>query len=146
VQGGGTLRRRDVERAKRAPRPGLGVGEPPELLTDEQREIWKRVVANAAPGLLAACDRDVVVSYCVAISMRDAAARGFVESGGAVLVSGRDKRDEISNPHVREFRRSAMLVRVLATELGFSPASRSRVSVVPPPDGDDPLDRFLPKG
>jgi P27 family predicted phage terminase small subunit len=55
-----------------------------------------------------------------------------------VLVEGR--RDGlVSNPAVRVQRDSAQLIRQLASELGLTPSSRSRLTVQED-DGDDFLD------
>jgi P27 family predicted phage terminase small subunit len=144
VERGGKLRGRDAARAKTEPAPELGIGDPPEVLTAEQRAVWSRLAEDSAPGLLARCDRDAFENLVVVIAARDALVAKFNQSGGHVLAEGRDPRGhQVTSVTWRELRRLIEMQRVLSSDFGYSPVSRTRVCIPRAPDDDDPLGRFL---
>jgi len=146
VQGGGKLRSKFKERARREPHGQLGLPPAPEHLNPEQRSIWQRIESTAPPGVLQLADADLVEGYAVLIQARNQAARMFNATGAMVLVKS-DRRELnregfIVNPYLKEYRRLTELLRLLQGELGFSPASRTRIAVEPL-EGADPLARYL---
>jgi P27 family predicted phage terminase small subunit len=87
-------------------------------------------------GLLFEADQDIIAAYANAVLNYERATKIVDEMG--ILVEGR--RDGlVSNPAVRVQRDSAQLIRQLASELGLTPSSRSRLTVKEE-DGDDFLD------
>lgn len=145
IEGGGKMRGRFAARAKHEPKPPLGLREPPETLTDDQRAIWKRLEADTPDGLLTKVDHDLFTNYVVALSIRDTTIKKLRDTGGEILVRARngDVGRFIVNPYIKEFRRISDSIRVMQQELGYTPASRTRIAVRAGDDDEDPLRRFL---
>jgi P27 family predicted phage terminase small subunit len=153
VQGGGKMRSRFKERAKREPKPTLGLPTPPDWLTAEQLQIWRTLEANAPAGLLTIVDADLVLGYVLTLSARNAAARAWnEETNGAIVVEGRDHArgvtvQKVANPLLREMRRLNVELVAMQAQLGYSPASRTRIAVQGPKSddgaGSDPTARFF---
>ena len=143
VEAGNKPRSRFVEREKNAPRGLAPLGKPPAHLSTEQRAIWVRVVSAAPAGLLTALDQDALVSYVALVDLRDRCLQEISAAGSTIVVhSERDKREQIA-PALRELKRIVVQLHRMQAELGFTPLSRGRVQLVPPPDEPDALDRFL---
>lgn len=100
----------------------------PDWLSDEAKTIFKNVAKELrAMDLLFKADIDIIVAYCNAV-VNYRKATLLVDKEG-LLVEGR-RDGMVSNPAVRVQRDCAMLIRQLASELGLTPSSRSRLSVV----------------
>lgn len=85
-------------------------------------------------GLLFEADVDILNAYSVAVVTYQEACKLVDEHG--VLVEGR--RDGlVTNPAVRVQRDQATLIRMLASELGLTPSSRSRLKADDAHDADD---------
>ena|SRR6185369_9192083 len=146
VQQGGKLRSRHSSKAKREPVPVVGLTDPPTHLNAEQLAIWQRLSADSPDGLLTKVDADLFEGYCVMLQARNQAARHFNATGAAVLIkSDASHGAYVVNPYLKEYRRLTELLRTLQGELGYSPASRTRIAITPQ-GSTDPLDRFLGGG
>jgi phage terminase small subunit len=84
------------------------VGEPPEYLTEDVKEVWEELVSNALPGSLTASDRIILEVTCTLLW------RFRATLGGAL------KSAEVS-----------LLMRNLQ-RLGLTPTDRSRVAAPSP--------------
>jgi len=144
IEGGGRMRGRFAARAKREPKPTLGLRDPPKSFTAEHLAIWNRLIEDTPDGLLTRVDQDLFTNYCVSLAIRDHAIEKLVATGGQILVKAMngDANRFIVNPYVKEFRRICETIRVMQQELGYTPASRTRIAVAAGNE-DDPLDRFL---
>jgi P27 family predicted phage terminase small subunit len=100
--------------------------------------VWRRTVKQLRlMGILSEADLDVIAAYCNAVVAYERATQQVDQVG--ILVEGR--RDGlVTNPAVRVQRDSAQLIRQLGSELGFTPSSRSRLTVDDGESGDDFLD------
>lgn len=134
------------------PKPKGNLFEPPAELTESQKESWTYAIANAPAGLLKRLDRGCLVGWVAAEDMRRAAmtmqAKLDATSPAPLLVrtSTKTTRDKAGNvvtteggslvqsPYVAIINKQTMIMARLAAELGFSPASRTRVSLGAAPD------------
>lgn len=99
----------------------------PDWLSDEAKAVWRRTTKQLdSMGILYAADADIIVAYSHAVVNYQKATH-LVEQHG-ILVEGR-RDGMVTNPAVRVQRDSAQLIRQLASELGLTPSSRSRLSV-----------------
>lgn len=98
----------------------------PEWLSEDAKKIWKRTIHQLKlMGILYESDIDIIIAYCNAVVNYQKATLIVDQSG--VLIKGR--RDSVvTNPAVRVQRDAATLIRMLASELGLTPSSRSRLS------------------
>ena len=117
---------------------------PPEWMTDEQKSEWVYALEHAPRGLLRQLDKNIFAQWClisVELVEHEIAIRvegRVIERGGAQRVTinpdGSQTKTvrspiKVNNPRVRQIRDAqAMLIKVTA-ELGFSPTSRSRITL-----------------
>jgi P27 family predicted phage terminase small subunit len=116
----------------------------PGWLTDSQKEIWRFAVEHAPKGLLRSLDRDLITDWVTAV---DEFQRAEIElqKGGTVIEEGGGQRITVM-PDGRQIRtvrskklvpspwtkirdRASQRIMKATSELGFSPTSRSRISL-----------------
>ena len=132
--------------------PGDLTETPPEWLTEGQKEIWSYSMQHAPHQLLKMIDREVLTMWVVAASLHRDAAEAIAREG---TISTSSNGSKYQNPSVGVLNRQAMIMLKLASDLGFSPASRPRLCPPHPKFGfasnrilpDDPnvvsLEEFL---
>jgi P27 family predicted phage terminase small subunit len=123
--------------------------EPPHWFTDEQQQAYRYAMTHAPRGLLKAIDRGVLEAWCTAESRHRTAAmtQARLDAGKdwPMLQPGKDGRPVIS-PYVSIQERAELIMLRCADALGFTPASRPRIQLIPgaapPPviDGEVELD------
>jgi P27 family predicted phage terminase small subunit len=101
--------------------PRMPVGLPPSA-----RAVWTRVLREMPEGVIVAADTDLLVAYCEAVVRYRRASKAYGESVG--ILKGRDG-GPVANPLHRIVRDWSAEVRVLARELGLSPAARAGLHV-----------------
>lgn len=144
VESGGNMRTRFKERAKQEPRPRSPIGEPPAYFSVDQLEVWFRLVGAAPEGLLTGCDREIFEGFVVLAAARAKLCAQYNDSSRAVIAQSPDDENRwILVASLREFKRLTESLRVLAHELGFTPAARTRVLLATPEAPVDPLDEFM---
>jgi len=129
---GGRIRNR---KNKAEPKPSGELQDPPAGLPHQAVPFWQRAIESAPAGLLKRLDTSVLRIWAVAAWLHDDAAR-HVETEGSLL---RGKEGgPYQNPAVSILNRQAMIMMRAASEMGFTPASRTRVAIEPGGrDGDD---------
>jgi P27 family predicted phage terminase small subunit len=97
---------------------------PPSYFTDEQKEVWSYAIQNAPKGLLKNLDISVleiwVTSY---VNYREASQK--VKTLGQVIKS--PSGYPIVNPYLGNMNKQATIMLKAASEMGFTPASRSKI-------------------
>ena len=134
----GTLRKHRQPNAE--PRPEGDLLHCPDWFTESQRQGWTYAIASAPRGLLKRIDRGLLVVYVVA---EDEVYHCSLKISEVGLVVVSKQRGAVTNPFVR-IRRMAMLTMLrAAAELGFTPASRSRIELMPDATPDDEWDAIF---
>lgn len=122
---------------KSEPQPKGSEPKCPTWLSREAKAVWKRTAEQLRQmGLLFEADQDVLVAYVGAV-VNYRRATEIVESEG-VLVEGR-RDGMVTNPAVRVQRDAAQQIRMLASELGLTPSSRTRLKAEETGDDADGL-------
>ena len=129
------------------PRPEANIPECPPELGPVARAEWDRLVVElAALRLLTNLDRAALAAYCGTYALwADATAQ--IEKYGAMIKS--PQGFPIQSPYLAIANRQAEIMMRIASEFGFTPASRSRIATPPPPDRglfailDDPPDEAV---
>jgi len=111
---------------KNEPKPRFGIGRAPEWLSETQREIWEEAVKNSPAGLLTGVDRKIFLTWVVSASAHQDAALLCNERGYTITTLN---GNEIQAPWVGVMNKQAQILIKTSSELGFTPAARSRVSV-----------------
>lgn len=107
----------------------------PEWFSDTQREHWARIMRDAPAGMVKHLDQDTLISFIVAADAHREATLGLRKTG--MLVKG-STHNVVPSPFVAiQVKQAALMLRA-AAELGFTPSSRSRVSVTEETQQDDP--------
>lgn len=97
----------------------------PEWFNEEQLKAWNHVIKNAPPSLLKLCDESTLIAHCCAVAAHKEATlmlgrEGYVQE----TLTGATKRNEWF--HVQS--KAAEQILKTSSEMGFTPASRSKVS------------------
>lgn len=116
-----------------------GLPECPSHLNDEAKAEWGRLVAELRP-VLAKVDRAILAAFCQVWS-RLVEAEMQVAATAAVIktTTGEAK----VNPWLRIADECRKQLKTLASELGLTPASRSRIDIPKGATSEDPLIAML---
>ena len=110
------------------PQPTGDLLEPPEWMTESQKIGWTYAIEIAPAGVLKKLDRSVLVAWVVAEDVhRNAAA--MVDKFG-LLTKAPHTGLPIQSPYLPIVNKQAQIMLKAAEQLGFSPASRSRVQLI----------------
>jgi P27 family predicted phage terminase small subunit len=122
------------------PQPEVTVPEcPPELGPVARRE-WDRLSQELASlGLLTNLDRSALAAYCGAYALW-AEATEAIQKYGTMVKS--PSGYPIQSPYVAIANRQAEIMMRIASEFGFTPASRSRISTRPSANKPNLFDFF----
>jgi P27 family predicted phage terminase small subunit len=113
------------------PQPEVATPECPEELSPVARREWDRLVGElAALRILTNLDRAALAAYCGAYSMWAEATQN-IQKFGTMVKSPTGY--PVQSPYVSIANRQAEIMMRIASEFGFTPASRSRIST-PNPD------------
>lgn len=100
---------------------------PPPYLTETAKDVWRYALDNAPEGLLTNLDFGIftqwVVCFDAFITMTAA-----MKEGGTVQTDGRGVKRV--NDLLHQILKTTAILRGLENELGFTPASRSKITTV----------------
>lgn len=107
--------------------PSLDLGDAPEWLDSVAREEWLRVSPELVElGLLTKVDRTGLAAYCKAYSRWRQAEKFLDEAETTVMRSEKGYLQQL--PQIAIAQKYLAIVHKWATEFGFTPSSRSRVT------------------
>ena len=113
------------------PRPDPALPECPPELSPSARDEWTRLTGELSKlNLITNLDRGALATYCGAYGMW-AEAMAQIQKYGTMVKS--QTGFPIQSPYLAVANRQAEIMMRIASEFGFTPASRSRISV-PLPD------------
>ncbi len=113
------------------PNPGTAVPPCPDELGPVARREWERLVGELTTlRILTSLDRAALAAYCGAYAMW-AEATEAIQKYGTMVKS--PSGFPMQSPYVAVANRQAEIMMRIASEFGFTPASRSRIST-PAPD------------
>ena len=97
---------------------------PPELGRAARQE-WDRIVGElTAKGVLSSADRGPLASYCTAFALAMEAS-AMVQKHGAMIKS--PNGFPVQSPYLSHLNKQVEIMMRIASEFGFTPASRSRI-------------------
>lgn len=108
------------------PKPKEPLTDPPESLSDRQKEIWRRALGQAPPELLKSVDESVFKVWVIAYDFHDQ-ANTMVNKAGVFMKTKNGV--PIQNPWMAVVNRQSLIMMRAAAEMGFTPSARSRVKV-----------------
>ena len=122
----------------REPKPEGDLVEPPDYMTEGAKSAWRYALECAPPQLLKRLDMSVLEIWACAADLYRQAQTGITQTG--LLVPAPNTGVPMQSPYLAIANKQAQIMTKAATEMGFTPASRSRVSmtVETPTDEHDP--------
>ena len=112
---------------QREPKPTGDLYAAPGWMTDSQREGWAYAITHSPHGLLKHLDRSVLAIWVVAEDLHREAAEKIAQYG--LLTKSPNAGLPLQSPYLAILNKQAQLMLKAGSELGFSPASRTRVQV-----------------
>lgn len=125
---------------KNEPKPTGNLYDPPDWLTEKQVEGWCYAIESAPYGLLKRLDRSTLVAWVIAEDLHRQAVEKL--NGGALLIKTPNGMP-VQSPYLAIVNKQAAIMIKAASEMGFTPASRSRVEVDGGEQEEDPADRYF---
>jgi phage terminase small subunit len=101
----------------------------PDDLTETQRAAWDYAIKHAPLGVLFEIDREVLRMWVHTLDRRNEAQQILEAQDNSIVW--------INSPCHRVIDRTTTLLIRLAGELGFSPAARPRIKLIPEPEAED---------
>lgn len=98
----------------------------PKGMSKRAQEVWRLTMRDAPPNLIMAADAPVLRIFCDAFAFYEQGADIVGRTG--LVVRGRNG-ELVKNPALPSMRANADAVRLLARELGLSPAARAGLQV-----------------
>lgn len=128
----GTLQKCRTPKAEPQPEHELKNLLPPDYLTESAKQVWSYALDQAPAGMLTTLDFAVFSRWVVLFDQ-------FMTLSSAIKKEGTIQENEDGslavNPMLRALNQTATTLRALETELGFTPASRSKVVSLKNPTG-----------
>jgi len=108
----------------------------PAYFSDEERVIWDHSLAASALGVIKPADQELLITFCQQVAIQRQAMRELKVmaeknkqvDGSTSYMTVTTERGVVKNPLLTVLDASAKTIRALASELGFSPASRERLT------------------
>jgi P27 family predicted phage terminase small subunit len=124
---GSRHRRRQCEPAAEG---DLADVDPPAWLTAEQKRAWRQTIKDAPKGVLKRADRQLFLSYVVAVARFELAVRTQNQldaAGTTPLLTRSSTGTAMLSPYLRAMNQASALMVQLGAELGFSTSARARL-------------------
>jgi len=115
------------------PRPTGKLGEPPEYMSDTAKEAWRYAIENAPPGLLSSLDAAVLERWANCAGLYREALAKINRAGVAGMIIKTPSGILRRSPLMDVIRDLALEMKSYESEMGFTPASRSRVQIAQEP-------------
>lgn len=112
---------------KDEPIPEGELDTPPDWLSDSQKAGWRYVIEHSPKGMLKKIDRSALVVWVVAEDLHRQASEKVEKFG--LLTKTPKTGDPMQSPYLPIVNKQALIMLKAATELGFTPVSRPRISV-----------------
>ena len=120
----------------REPKPQGDLVEPPEYMSDGAKSAWRYALECAPPHLLTRMDMSVLEVWACAADLYRKAQTQISKTG--MLVKAPNSGVPMQSPYLAIANKQAQIMTKAATEMGFTPASRSRITL--PTEAADDLD------
>lgn len=126
---------------RREPKPRGNLYDPPIWLTDAQRAVWTYAIETAPLGLLKRIDQSTLTVWVIAQDIYRQAVAKLNAGEGAMLIKTPNGMPAQS-PYLSIVNKQAQIMLKAAGEMGFTPASRSKVEI-DDADGEDGTAKFF---
>lgn len=131
----GTFTKKDERKRNREPVVSKNLDQAPAWFTESQKTSWNYAIENAPAGLLKRLDKSVLTAWVVAEDLHRFASEQLQNEG---IVFTSPKGYQIQSPYVGVLNTQASMMMKCASEMGFTPTSRSRIVLAEEEIQDDP--------
>lgn len=114
------------------PKPASALQHAPDWFDEEQLKLWRYAVNHAPDGVLGTIDREVLAIWVVASAMHSSAAQlqSQVDAKNSMkMLTKTPNGMAVQSPYISIMNKQAQIMLKAAAEMGFTPSSRSRISV-----------------
>ena len=114
----------------------------PDWMTEAQLTLWRYAIHEAPEGVLGSIDRDLLSSWVVACDLRNnaiAMQRELDKTNQLKLLTKTAAGTVKASPYLQIINKQSEIMIRAAAELGFTPSSRSRISVDPKDSKTNPF-------
>ena len=111
----------------REPKPEGELVDPPDYMPEGAKSAWRYALECAPPHLLKRLDMSVLEVWACAADLYRKAQTGIAKTG--LLVKAPNTGVPMQSPYLAIANKQAQIMTKAAIEMGFTPASRSRVSL-----------------
>ena len=108
--------------------------DPPEYMADGPRQAWRYAIERAPEHLLRRRDMSVLEVWSCAADLYRKAQIGIIKTG--LLIKAPNTGVPMQSPYLAIANKQAQIMTKAATEMGFTPASRSRITLPADTAGD----------
>jgi P27 family predicted phage terminase small subunit len=125
---------------RREPQPTVGFPRMPSDLGPVAQQVWRQVARTMGrTGVITGADSDILRVFCETVARYRQAETVLAQSGPLIVAKGNGSRrgELVKNPLAQIVRDNAVLMRMLARELGLTPASRPTLDGHPAPERDE---------
>ena len=110
----------------REPKPQGDLVEPPDYMSDGAKSAWRYALECAPPHLLKRLDMSVLEVWACAADLYSKAQAGIGKTG--LLIKAPNTGVPMQSPYLAIANKQAQIMTKAAVEMGFTPASRSRIT------------------
>jgi len=128
------------------PKPNPNIPECPDWLLDDAKEEWKRMsVTLQKLGMLTFIDKAAFMGYCQAYAKWKKAEEFIKQHGFTYKFPKKDKEGNVISIYIAPFpevgiaRAALEQVRQFCSEFGLTPSSRTRLSMKPDSEDEEPM-------
>jgi len=118
------------------PQPQGDLVEPPDYMSDGAKQAWCYAIDSAPEHLLRRLDMSVLEVWSCAADLYRKAQIGITKTG--LLIKAPNTGVPMQSPYLAIANKQAQIMTKAAVEMGFTPASRSRISL--PPEAASDMD------
>lgn len=112
---------------KNEPIPVGDLKDAPDWFSDEQKAAWDYAIDHAPKGLLKKIDKSALMAWVIAEDLFRQAVLKVNQMN--LIIKSPVKGDPMQNPYLPIVNKQAVNMLKAAAELGFTPSSRSRVTI-----------------
>lgn len=127
------------------PQPKEDLFSCPEWFDNEHQASWKYAIDHAPAGVLGSIDRDILAVWVVANVLHSTATiqQAKIDAGASLpLITKTPAGNAVVSPYVKIINQQATIMLKAASEMGFTPSSRTRLTVQQKTDSDNPFARY----
>ena len=109
------------------PQPEGNLVDPPEYMADGAKQAWRYAIESAPEHLLRRLDMSVLEVWSCAADLYRKAQIGIIKTG--LLIKAPNTGVPMQSPYLAIANKQAQIMTKAAVEMGFTPASRTRITL-----------------